>query len=169
MSEIEKSTRKSRLILLFSGIGVLAVLAVLYFVVRPAVIRAKQPNQSGIIDFQFERKRSDGSEIRLRMKKKGDEAQIILYDSETGGKRTGTCPESKLSELQQLMEENGLCALDNYKEEGPIIGNENSFSMQVSYVNGIDLSASGVTVLPEGIDEMTDLLVNFFAAALLGD
>ena len=166
MKEIEQSTQKSRLIMLCAGIALLGVLAVLCFVVRPNVVKPKAPNKSGIIKFSFERAKPDGSSVRLNMSRKEGAVNVVMYDSELGGVREHQTGLNVMENLQALMEESGVCDLDRYYERGPVIGNENSFSLTVSYVNGQDIAASGVTVLPKNIDEITQKLIVFFSEAL---
>ena len=161
MQEIERDTKKARIVMMCAFALVLLTLAAVYFFVRPKVVTAKAVNQSGLTGFSFERQTASG-DIKCTMKAEDGAARVMLFDSTMGGKRERTMDRVKLQELQELIVEEEIYLLDGYYERGPVLGQKNAFTLSIRYEDEKNVNASGVTLLPPAIDEYTRVIRAYF-------
>lgn len=169
MQAIEADTKKSRVIMLLAFGVILLLLAAIYFFVRPKVITYQPVNQSGLAKFSFERNTPDGERVKCTMKREDGAARVMLYDSQLGGKRERTMDISELAKLQEMIVREGIYKLDAYYERGPVVGSKNAFTLTIRYENERNVNASGVTLLPEGIDQTTAAIKAYFYALFIDD
>ena len=97
---MQQETKSSRIILLIVFSAVLLLLLSLYFFVRPAVVKAKSLNESGLVSFTFERDYANGDTLKLTMKPAEGKARVMIYDSTLGGKRERIVDASAFQALQ---------------------------------------------------------------------
>ncbi len=157
-----EDTRKQRLVMLLSLSFVFVLLFIVYFFVRPAFIKPKAINTSGVEYFYFERNYKNGDCLELSMNEKKGFADVIVYDSTLGGKREKTLPASALNDLNTMIILNEIYKLDQYYERVPSLGHENSFELEINYADGQDVFASGETILPSNLEEISRILKGYF-------